>query len=82
MSASLGSLVVSLGLDAAEYTRGLDKAQRDAQRKSEEIQRVLTQAGTLIAAGAATATVGLIALTKSSIDAADRTPRTTPIWYA
>ena len=71
MSASLGSLVVSLGLDAAEYTRGLDKAQRDAQRKSEEIQRVLTQAGTLIAAGAATATVGLIALTKSSIDAAD-----------
>lgn len=71
MSASLGSLVVSLGLDAAEYTRGLDKAQRDAQRKSEEIQRVLTQAGTLIAAGAATATVGLIALTRSSIDAAD-----------
>lgn len=71
MSASLGSLFVSLGLDAAEYTRGLDKAQRDAQRKSEEIQRVLTQAGTLIAAGAATATVGLIALTKSSIDAAD-----------
>lgn len=71
MATSLGSLVVSLGLDAAEYTRGLDKAQRDAQKARDEMARVFSQAGALIGAGAAAGAIGLVALTKSSIDAAD-----------
>jgi hypothetical protein len=71
MATSLGSLVVSLGLDAAEYTRGLDKAQRDAQKARDEMARVFSQAGALIGAGAAAGALGLVALTKSSIDAAD-----------
>lgn len=37
MAAAAGSLVVSLGLDAAEYTRGLTKAERDAYAFGEAI---------------------------------------------
>lgn len=70
-TASLGSLVVSLGLDAAEYTRGLTKAQRDAQIARDEIVRTFEQAGSLLA-GMGVAAAGAIGLiTKASIDAAD-----------
>lgn len=71
MATSLGSLVVSLGLDAAEYTRGLDKAQRDAQKARDQMAKVFAQAGTAIGAGIGTAVGALALLTKSSIDAAD-----------
>lgn len=55
MAGNLGSLTVSLGLDAAEYTRGLTKAERDAYAFGETI-------GNGIRTAAATATTALAAL--------------------
>lgn len=71
MATSLGSLVVSLGLDAAEYTRGLDKAERAAQRATARINQALSQVDSGLRLGAAAVAGGVALLIKSSIDAAD-----------
>lgn len=67
MAASLGSLVVSLGLDAAEFVAGVDRAEFNARRMARSIDNGVAQAaGALkvlgvaaIAAGAAAAKMGL-----------------------
>lgn len=54
MASNLGSLTVALGLDAADYTRGLNKAQKDAYDFGREIGEQI-RSGVLIATGALTA---------------------------
>lgn len=60
MAASLGSLVVSLGLDAASFTSGLTRAEYQARKFGEQLGAGLRNAGTL--AVASLATVGSAAL--------------------
>jgi hypothetical protein len=69
--ASLGSLVVSLGLDAVDYTTGLTKAERDAQKFVDNVTKVAAQAGALLGGAAVAGATGLVYMVKSAIDAAD-----------
>lgn len=64
MAASAGSLVVSLGLDAASYTAGLTKAEYNARKLGEEIGSQI-RSGALIASGAL---AGLSAAAKGAFD--------------
>lgn len=48
MASSLGSLVVSLGLDAAEFTQGLNRAEYQAKKTFENISHVAREAASLI----------------------------------
>lgn len=59
MAGNLGSLTVSLGLDAADYTRGLTKAERDAYKFGEAIGTGIRN--TAIAATTALAALGVSA---------------------
>ena len=67
--AGIGSLQVSLGLDAAEFTRGLTKAQVDAQKSLEGIKAAAFQVGTAI--GAALSVHAFKDLIQGAIDSAD-----------
>ena len=49
MATSLGSLVVSLGLNAADYTAGLTKAELQAQRFSKSVQNSFKAIGGILA---------------------------------
>lgn len=78
MAASAGSLVVSLGLDAAEYTRGLTKAEYQARQFGEAIGSGIRSAaglaaGALAALGvsAGGAVAGFNSLIKSAGDFQD-----------
>jgi len=62
MAAAAGSLVVSLGLDAAEYTRGLTKAEYQARQFGEKI-------GSAIRDGASLAVASLATIATSSVAA-------------
>lgn len=53
MAASLGSLVVSLGLDAAAFTSGLTRAEYQARKFGEQLGAGLRNAGTLAVGGLA-----------------------------
>lgn len=68
---SLGSLVVSLTAETAQFTAALDKASYTAQKNFKEISSFAkTAAGSLAALYGATSIVGFV---KSQIDAADAT---------
>ncbi|HWT21696.1 MAG TPA: hypothetical protein VN280_22570 [Variovorax sp.] len=54
MAASAGSLVVSLGLDAAEYTRGLTRAEYQARQFGEKIGSAIRSGAQLAVASLAT----------------------------
>jgi hypothetical protein len=69
---ALGSLVVTLGLDAAQFTAGLTKSEFEAKKWRDSLVGVAKEAGILVAAGAATAATAIVALTKSAIDSADQ----------
>ncbi len=69
--AGAGRLDVSLGLNAAEYTRGLDKATRDAEKFQRDMVSLGKTVGTAFGVGLVAAAAGVLALTKSAIDAAD-----------
>lgn len=56
MAANLGALTVSLGLDAADYTRGLTKAEKDAYAFGESIGKGIRSAA--LGATAALAALG------------------------
>ena len=58
--ASLGSLVVSLGLNAAEFTTGLTKSEREAQRFARSIDKGIATAVNL-------ATIALAGMTTAAI---------------
>lgn len=49
MSNRLGALVVSLGLDAAEFTKGLTKSQYEAEKFSRNLQKGIEDAGKFLA---------------------------------
>jgi hypothetical protein len=74
MAAALGSLVVSLGLDAAEFTSGLTKAEYDARRFGEALGRDI-KAAAAFATGAfsaiGVAATAAFAAIKSQTDAVD-----------
>lgn len=62
--AALGSLVVSLGLDAAEFTNGLTKAQFQAKKFVDEIGANLSRAATAATALGAAVAGGVLAIDK------------------
>lgn len=68
---ALGSLVVTLGLDAAQFTAGLTKSEFDAKKWRDQVSQYAEDLGVKIGAGAAIAGAALFALTKSAIDSAD-----------
>lgn len=74
----LGRLVVGLGLDASEYTRGLSKAEYEAQRMSQRVQAslgaVVAGWGAVVAAstGAALALQGVVKGVANYQDIADK----------
>jgi len=49
MANNLGSLVVSLGLDAAEFTKGLTKSQYEAEKFSRDLSKSIESAGKFLA---------------------------------
>ncbi len=68
--AGAGRLDVSLGLNAAEYTRGLGKATQDAEKFNQNLLKTARQTGEALAAFfSVRAFAGLI---QGSIDAADK----------
>jgi hypothetical protein len=80
MAASLGSLVVSLGLNAAEFTGGLTRAEYQAKKFSDNLNSSLATAGKvagvglgLVAAAALVATKEIIASAAALDDFADQT---------
>jgi len=75
MATSLGSLVVSLGLDAAKFTDGLSKSQYQAQRFSESLGKNFRAAGAAVGAALASGGALVAAMVKQSIDAADATAK-------
>ena len=66
----LGNLTVTLGLDAAEFTRGLTRAEAQTKKFQESLASLGTRAGTILGAGLAAAATGMLALAKFSIDTA------------
>lgn len=66
-----GRLDVLLGLDAAEFTKGLTKAEYEAKAFSDSMLKLGGQIGTALGAGATAAAVAIGYMTKSAIDAAD-----------
>jgi hypothetical protein len=72
--ASIGSLVVSLGLDAGEYFAGLNKADYEAKKMAKSLDKGFAALGSVfrtIAAGAVVAGAAFAATAKSVIDAGD-----------
>jgi hypothetical protein len=63
MANNLGSLIVSLGLDAAEYLRGLTKAEYESKKTADKLTKQFQQAA------AAIASIGVGTLFVSSIRA-------------
>lgn len=72
MATGAGRLDVTLGLNAAEFTAGLTKAERDAEKFQANLVRLGGQIGTALGVGLGVAVGAFAALTKSSIDAADK----------
>lgn len=71
MANTLGSLVVTLGLDAASFTSGLSRAEYDAQKFAESLERDLQSAakGVGVALGlVATAAVAAFAVLKREVE--------------
>ncbi|WP_422085404.1 phage tail tape measure protein [Variovorax sp.] len=61
MTASAGSLVVKLGLDAAEYTQGLTKSEYQARQFGEKIGTAIRDGAALAVASLATIGTGAVA---------------------
>ncbi len=59
MAGSLGSLIVTLGLDAAEFTTGLTKSEYEAKKFAQKVDRAIADG--VKAAGAAFVTLGVAA---------------------
>lgn len=69
MANNLGSLVVSLGLDAAQFTKGLSKSEYEAEQFARKMNKAASDAGKFIAGlGIGTAVVASI---RSTADYAD-----------
>lgn len=78
MAENVGSLRVLLGLDAAEYTRGLTKAEKDAQRFAANTRSAILEVGKVlaglgIAAAVLEATKAIISEASALNDLADAT---------
>jgi len=71
MAASLGSMVVSLGLNATEFVTGLTKSEYEARKFAQNMEKIGRQAGTFLGVAATAAAAGLFVMTKNAIDAAD-----------
>lgn len=74
MAAGIGNLVIRLGLDAVEFTRGLAESETRARNSGSKIGDALKVAGKgalALGAAAVTAAAGLAVIVKGAIDAAD-----------
>ncbi len=69
--ASAGRLDVFLGLDAAQFVSGLNRADVEAKKFHQNLIRLGGQIGTAFGVTLTAAVAGFAALTKSAIDAAD-----------
>jgi hypothetical protein len=69
--ASLGSLVVSLGLDSAEFISGLTKAQYQSKKFADQAVKLGALFGTTLVAGAGAAAVAIDQLAKSAANFKD-----------
>jgi hypothetical protein len=67
-----GRLNVLLGLDAAEFTSGLTKAEYETKKFQQQMVALGGQIGKALGAGLIAAGAGAVYLTKSAIDAADK----------
>lgn len=72
---SLGVLTLDLIAKTGGFVDGLDKAERSARKKSKDIEDSFSKVGAAAAAAAVAAAVGIGALVKSQIDAADATSK-------
>lgn len=70
MANSLGALVVSLGLDSAEFTRGMTKAEYEANRALGRIKQEAADMGKIIALAAVAAGAAAIKMGADFISAA------------
>ncbi len=78
----LGQLVVKLGLDAADFTKGLTKSEADARRAAQKIAKDLEQAekfaarfGAALGAGLSAAAIAFDQIIKSAADFQDISER-------
>lgn len=69
-NAALGSLVVSLGLDAAEFTRGLTKSEYEGRRAMQRLKQDAEDMGKAFALASVAAGVGAVAFARNVINAA------------
>lgn len=69
--AALGSLVVSLEANTAQFTAGMDKAAYQTDKAAKQMQKDAAMVGKAIGAMGAVAAGALAVLIKNSIDAAD-----------
>lgn len=67
-----GRLDVLLGLDAAEFTSGLTKAEYDAKKFRDNLDKLASQVGKVLGAGFVAAATGAAFLTRSALDAQDK----------
>jgi hypothetical protein len=68
MANNLGSLVVSLGLDAAEFTRGMSKGEYQAKQSTDRVKSMFADLGKYVAGLGLGA--GFVTLVKNTADAA------------
>lgn len=71
MASSLGSLVVSLGLNAAEFIKGMTAAEYKAKTTAAKLGKDLGKAAGEVALGFGVAAAAMAVFTKQSINAAD-----------
>ena len=69
---SLGRLVVSLGLNAAEFVDGLTKSEYQAQKFVKNMEAQARKIGAALGINATAVGTALFLMTKNAIDAADR----------
>lgn len=71
MAAALGSLVVSLSANTAEFTKGMDKASYQAQKTMQDMQNQAKAVGTAMGVMAVAAAGAMAVMAKRAIDSAD-----------
>jgi len=70
MTTSLGSLVVSLGLDAAQFVDGMNKSEFQARKFMQGVERNLKAAAAAIATTAAGAAAAAVTMTRDVVEQA------------
>src|SRR5687767_5783353 len=70
MAGALGGLVVTLGLDAAEFTRGLSRSEFEGRRAMKNLEREAQAMGKAFAVASVAAGLGAAAFARNVVNAA------------